>query len=93
MYLSDELYDQLETALKIDCGIEYSFIEKEKLDPKVKFVHGPNGTTLELDGKNHADIRLDKSKNRITQFLVRAPPQIGKDITHKSRAEVSLKVI
>ena len=77
MYLSEDLYDQLDTALNIDCSIEYSFIEKEKLDPKVKFVHGPNGSTLELIG-NHADIRLDKSKNRVLQFLVRAPPQIGK---------------
>ena len=63
MYLGDKLYDQLEKALRQDCGFAYSFIERGQIDPKVQF--SKNGK-LALCGKNHADSSLDRSKKRDT---------------------------
>ena len=76
MYLGKDLYDQLETALRQDCGFAYSFIEKGYIDPKVRFSHGK----LALCGNNHADSSLDRSKKRDNHICLDAEPQSGKTV-------------
>ena len=76
MYLGNNLYDQLKTALRQDCGFAYSFIEKEQIDPKVRFSNGK----LVLYGKNHADSSLDRSKKRDNHICLDAEPQSGKTV-------------
>ena len=76
MYLGNLLYNQLKKALRQDCGFAYSFIDKEKIDPKVEFSYGK----LVLCGKNHADSSLDRSKKRDNHICLEAEPQSGKTV-------------
>ena len=75
MYLGNRLYHQLRSAMKHDVSIAYSFIEKEKIDPKIKF------SNAKLILKNdHADRSLDRSKKRENHILLEAEPQSGKTL-------------
>ena len=85
MYLGENLYNQLKTALRQDCGFAYSFIEKGNIDPKVRFLNGK----LVLCGDNHADSSLDRSKKRDNHICLDAEPQSGKTVAGKVIIEKS----
>ena len=101
LYLSTELYSALENNLRSDCAYYNFFVQRQWIDPKVKY----NKTKFELTAKEgHIDAKKNKNmeglvrKSRKNHFLVDAEPQCGKtgvylDLISQLRAEIEQQTL